>query len=252
MTQAEKARYFKSLHVPGAPVVLYNIWDAGSAKAIAEAGAVALAPGSWSVAAAQGYGDGQAIPLDFALQIIRRIAETVDLPLSVDFEGAYAVDPETVTENVRQVIAAGAIGINFEDQVVNGEGLHPIEVQVARIKAARRAAEQEAVPLFINARTDVFLQADAATDPADLMDEAIARASAFAKAGADGFFVPGLTQPGLIERLCRATSLPLNVMMRGELASVSAVARLGVARASFGPAPYRVAMEDLANRFRAL
>ena len=93
MTQAEKARYFKSLHVPGAPVVLYNIWDAGSAKAIAEAGAVALATGSWSVAAAQGYGDGQAIPLDFALQIIRRIAETVDLPLSVDFEGAYAVDP---------------------------------------------------------------------------------------------------------------------------------------------------------------
>ena len=79
MTQAEKARYFKSLHVPDAPVVLYNIWDAGSAKAIAEAGAVALATGSWSVAAAQGFGDGQAIPLDFALQIIRRIAETVDL-----------------------------------------------------------------------------------------------------------------------------------------------------------------------------
>ncbi|MEO5613390.1 MAG: isocitrate lyase/phosphoenolpyruvate mutase family protein, partial [Cypionkella sp.] len=87
MSQADKARRFKDLHIPGNPLVLYNIWDAGSAKTVASAGAQALATGSWSVAAAQGYGDGQAIPLDFALQIIARITQSTELPVSVDFEG---------------------------------------------------------------------------------------------------------------------------------------------------------------------
>lgn len=189
--------------------------------------------------------------MDFALQIVRRIAVAVDLPLTVDFEGGYAVDAETVCTNVRQVIAAGAIGINFEDQVVNGDGLHAVHDQVTRLKAVRTAAEQESVPLFINARTDLFLKADTANH-ANLIQEAVARAAAYAEAGADGFFAPGLSDPALIERLCREVPLPVNVMMRGDPASAHDVDGLGVARVSFGPAPYRLAMEDLAARVRAL
>ena len=133
MTQAEKADYFKSLHVQGAPLVLYNIWDAGGAKALADVGAAALATGSWSMAAAHGFDDGEAIPLAFVLQIVERIAASVDLPLTVDFEGGYAVDPDRITENVRNVIKAGAIGINFEDQIVQGQGLYQTATQVERI-----------------------------------------------------------------------------------------------------------------------
>jgi 2-methylisocitrate lyase-like PEP mutase family enzyme len=158
MTQALKARQFADLHVKGDPLILYNIWDAGSAMAIADAGAKALATGSWSVAAAQGYQDGEAIPLDLLATIVARIAATVDLPLSVDFEGGYAEAPAAITENVRRLIAAGAIGVNFEDQRVGDTGLYDLGVQHRRAKAVRAAADQEAVPLVINARTDLFLK----------------------------------------------------------------------------------------------
>ncbi|UYV37849.1 isocitrate lyase/phosphoenolpyruvate mutase family protein [Rhodobacteraceae bacterium D3-12] len=251
LSQADKATRFKSLHTPGTPLVLYNIWDAGSAKAIADAGAKALATGSWSVAAAQGYADGEALPLDLLLTIVARIAATNDLPLSVDFEGGYATDPAGVASNVSRLIAAGAIGINFEDRVINGDGLHSIEGQSARIAAARTAASSANVPLFINARTDLFL-GSAPDSHAGFVDEAITRAQAYQQAGADGFFVPGLTQETLIRRITAATTLPVNVMMLGDQSPLSSVAAMGVARASFGPGAYRTAMGDLAERFRAL
>ncbi len=249
MTQVDKANQFKSLHVPGTPIVLYNIWDAGSANAIAKKGAKAVATGSWSVAAAQGYKDGEAIPLEFVLQIVRRIADTVDIPLTVDFEGGYAADAETLIRNVRQVIQAGAIGVNFEDQVVGDSSLYDISDQANRIKAVREAAKQEEVPLFINARTDVFLKAGPDADHGVLIDEALKRGAAYTAAGADGFFVPGLSDSDLIRRVCAESSLPVNVMMRGKLTSVAMVAELGVGRASYGPVPYVTAMNDLSSRF---
>ena len=246
MSQADKARRFKALHIPGAPLVLYNIWDAGSAKTVASAGAQALATGSWSVAAAQGYGDGEALPLDFALQIITRITQSTDLPVSVDFEGGYATDATALAANVTRVIAAGAIGINFEDQIVGGTGLHPIADQVQRIKAIRQAADASGIPLFINARTDLFLKTQ--TNQSALVAEALARQTAYAKAGADGFFIPGLGDEALITEICQASSLPVNVMMLGSLTSLPTAARAGAARASFGPGPYRTAQDDLKAR----
>ena len=250
MSQADKARYFKTLHIPGNPLVLYNIWDAGSAKTVASAGAQALATGSWSVAAAQGYGDGQAIPLDFALQIITRITTSTDLPVSVDFEGGYAADPAELAANTTRLITAGAIGINFEDQIVGGTGLHPVTDQVQRIKAIRQAADASGVPLFINARTDLFLKTQ--TNQAALVAEALARQTAYAQAGADGFFIPGLADNALIAEICQASSLPVNVMMVGNHTSLPTAARLRAARASFGPGPYRLAQEDLKARLASL
>ena len=251
MTQVNKAEHFKSLHIAGQPVVLYNIWDAGSAKALADAGAVALATGSWSVAAAQGYGDGEQIPLGFALQIAQRIVDTVDVPLTVDFEGGYAKDPESLAENIRQLIATGAIGINFEDQVVGGQGLYGIDEQVARISAIRQAADAAGVPLFINARTDLFLKAKS-DQHEGLCADALERESAYRQAGADGFFIPGLTQPELIKQICATAQLPVNVMMRGGLNSVAEVADLGVSRISYGPGPYASAVSTLTDAFKAI
>lgn len=252
MTQTDKALAFAALHTSKDPLVLYNIWDAGSAKTVADAGAKALATGSWSVAAAQGYGDGEDLPLDFALMVVSRITQSTDLPVSVDFEGGYSASPDEIKANVAKVIKAGAIGVNFEDQVVGTAGLYALEDQVARIKAVRNAADDAGIPLFINARTDVFLKAQTGDDHANLMEEAKARQAAYANAGANGFFAPGLNDETLVRDLCAASSLPVNVLMMGPLQDVSEVGKWGVSRMSFGPGPYRVAQEDLGARVLAL
>lgn len=252
MSQSAKANHFAALHVPGDPVVLYNIWDAGSAKAITDAGATAIATGSWSVAAAQGYADGQKLPLQALLSAVDRIIQTTDLPVSVDFEGGYALAPQQLAENTRQLLATGAIGINFEDQIVGGDGLHEPDEQAGRIAAIRGAAEQAQIALFINARTDLFLKEKDASRHAGLVDQAIDRAGRYAAAGASGFFVPGLSDPDLITRICKAVSLPVNVMRPGSGPSRAELGALGVARISAGPAPYRTMTSELAAHFKAL
>ncbi|NVD37590.1 isocitrate lyase/phosphoenolpyruvate mutase family protein [Ensifer sp. HO-A22] len=245
MNQTEKAAEFAALHRKGDPVVLYNIWDAGSAKAVVEAGARALATGSWSIAAAHGFGDGEKVPLALLIDIARLIVVSTELPVTVDFEGAYSDDPATGAANVSRLIDAGAIGINFEDQVVGQSGVHALEKQAARIRAIREMADRRGVSLFINARTDLFLQASDAAQHAGLVDEAIARGKAFAEAGASGFFVPWLVDADLIAKVCAASSLPVNVMMRPGAPDLKTLAAAGVARVSYGPFPYRAMMEKL-------
>ncbi len=247
MTQAEKARTFHALHKKGEPLVLYNIWDAGSAKAVAGAGATAIATGSWSVAAAQGYADGQALPLETLLGIAARITASVDVPVSVDFEGGYAKRPEYLAPNIAGLIAAGAAGLNFEDQIVGGDGLHSIEDQAHRIAAIRAVADETGIPLFINARTDIFLKSGPA-EHARHMKEATDRCDVYAEAGASGFFIPGLVDPDLIAQICDHTTLPVNAYMMEGAPPIAEMAKLGVSRISHGPGPYREAMQVLAAR----
>ena len=251
MTLPTKAQTFRSLHVPGDPLVLYNIWDAGSAVAVARAGAKAIATGSWSVAAAQGYADGEEMPLDDALAVVARILARTDLPVTMDFEGGYAAGPAAVSANLRRLLALGVAGLNFEDQVVNGPGLYSIEDQVARLRAVRLTADELERQVFINARTDLFLKAAPEVDHASLVEEAIARAAAYAAAGADGFFVPGLKDRALIRQICDAVTLPVNVMVSGDPAQVRELAQLGVARISLGPAPYIALSATLEQNARA-
>ncbi len=239
MNQKEKAETFKSLHVKGTPVILYNIWDAGSARTLEQAGAKAIATGSWSVAAAHGYDDGEAIPLELVLTNIKRIVESVALPVTLDFETGYATELSGLKENIRNVIAAGAIGINFEDRIMGGRELQTIETQSARVKAIREAADETSIPLFINARTDVFLKTYPAQHNESELDEALRRAEAYAEAGASGLFAPGLRDPELIEKLCDRSSLPVNILVLPDTPPAKTMAQLGVARISHGAAPYR-------------
>ncbi|MEN3147437.1 isocitrate lyase/phosphoenolpyruvate mutase family protein [Neorhizobium sp. IRAMC:178] len=245
MSQSDKAAAFAVLHRKGNPLIIYNIWDAGTAKAVADAGAKALGTGSWSVAAAQGYADGENLPLEALLATAKSIATAVDLPLTVDFEGGYAEDSDQLTANVGKVMDTGAIGINFEDQVVGGSGIYPVEQQAGRIRAIRAAADARDMPLFINARTDLFLQESDEGKHAALLDEAIRRANAYAEAGGNGFFAPGLADEGLIETLCEASPLPVNIMMFSGVPSPKRLGELGVARVSYGPGPYRAMMAKL-------
>ncbi|MEL7092962.1 MAG: isocitrate lyase/phosphoenolpyruvate mutase family protein [Pseudomonadota bacterium] len=237
MSQVEKAQVFAGLHRKGAPIVLYNIWDAGGAQAVVAGGAQAVATGSWSVAGAQGYADGEQLPLDLLLTVVARICASVEVPVSVDFEGAYAAAPDEAAENVRRVIGAGAIGINFEDRVVQGQGLHDIDAQAARIRAIRAVAEEEGVPIFINARTDLFLQSKPEAHGGHIA-EALERAAAYTAAGASGFFVPGLADHALVAQVTEAVALPVNVMAQ-EAGQIAGFAAAGAGRVSFGPAPYR-------------
>lgn len=252
MNQTEKAKAFGALHKKGDPIVLYNIWDAGTAKAVADAGAKALATGSWSVAAAHGFADGEKLPMPVLVETAKSITAVIDLPLSVDFEGAYSAEPEGAAANVARLVEVGAIGINFEDRVVAGEGLYPVESQSARIRAIRAMADSKDIAFFINARTDLFLAEGDLAKHAGLVDEAIERGRAYAAAGGNGFFVPGLIDPALIEKICAASSLPVNIMMRAGAPDVKTLAKLGVGRISYGPGPYRSMMEKLKQEAAAI
>ncbi|MEL6869279.1 MAG: isocitrate lyase/phosphoenolpyruvate mutase family protein [Pseudomonadota bacterium] len=246
MQTDNNATRFRDLHRAGQPLVLFNVWDAGTAQAAQAAGAVAVATGSWSVAAAQGYGDGQQIPLTQLLHIVARITQSTDLPVSVDFEGGYASDTEGLVRNTGALLETGIVGINFEDQVIGGTGLLAMDEQAARIKAIADTANQARHQLFINARTDLFLQTDADAH-ASVVDEAIARAAAYHAAGAHGLFVPGLGDAALIKRIVAGVGLPVNVMHSDALPSRERLAALGVARISYGPQPYRDAMAAFEN-----
>ncbi|PIE11249.1 MAG: phosphonomutase [Rhodobacterales bacterium] len=233
---------FNALHKPGDPLVLFNIWDTASAQAVSAAGAKALATGSWSVAAAHGYEDTQALPLDLHLTIVSRIAATCALPLTVDFEAGYASSAEQIAANVTRLKATGAVGMNFEDTIHFAPGLTDAADQCARIKAIRAATGPE---FFINARTDVFLESPEPDTHAQLLPQAIDRAAAYADHGASGLFLPGLKDPDLIAKACEALPLPVNVLAYPDGPDRATLASCGVARISHGPFPMRAMLDTL-------
>jgi 2-methylisocitrate lyase-like PEP mutase family enzyme len=261
MDQKGRAELFRGLHAKGAPtLVLYNIWDVGSALAVANSGApAALATSSSALSASHGFDDGQVLPLSVLLETVEQITVVAaHLPLSVDFEGGYAESPDEVRANVGMLIAAGAVGLNFEDQRPgpgpswsNGQGMYSVAEQVARIRACREAADAAGVPLVINARTDLFLKE---SDPAKhslLFGEAMERAAAYADAGADCFFIPALENDlDLIARICAESPLPVNAMHLGPPSGVVALATAGVARVSHGSMPFRATQDWLGDRAR--
>lgn len=246
MSARERFERFAALHVPGDPVVLYNIWDVGSAKAVVAAGAKALATGSHPVADAAGFADGEGVPIDFALANAKRIAEAVELPLTVDFEGAYSTDPDEGGRNVARLAETGAIGCNFEDQVFGADHVHPFDLQCRRIKAIRSAVGDA---FFINARTDLFLKVQEHDD--SLVEHVIERGKGFADAGASGFFVPRLADPRQVEQIVRAVPLPLNLIAFPGAPPKAEWAAAGVARISHGPFPHRALMKQLEEAARA-
>jgi 2-methylisocitrate lyase-like PEP mutase family enzyme len=240
-----KAQAFRSLHVRGQPLVLFNIWDPGSAKAVEAAGARAIATGSWSVAAANGFSDGERIPLDLALDNLKRIVAATALPVSVDLESGYGKTAAEVGESIGRTIEAGAVGCNLEDSFPQDGKLRQVAEQTQRIRQARTVADAAGVRYFLNARTDVFFQKPPEQHDESMLREAIDRARAFADVGADGIFAPGLIDRALIARLAAAVPLPLNILVDEGSPSLELLADAGVARVSHGPGPYLSAMKML-------
>ena len=239
---------FAKLHVAGDPLVLFNAWDAGSAEAVAKSGAKAIASGSASVSMANGFGDGQEVPLDLALANAARIVTAVELPVTIDFEGGYATDSAGLAANARRLAETGAIGCNFEDQVVGTDRLYEVADQAERIAALRAGVGADC---FINARTDLFLKARPEAHDAALADQAIARGQAYAAAGVNGYFIPGLANLELVARICAAVPVPVNAMHLPGGPSRADWARAGIARVSHGPFPFMAMQEWLTTQARA-
>jgi 2-methylisocitrate lyase-like PEP mutase family enzyme len=249
--QQRQAEHFRSLHVPGEPLVLFNVWDPGSARAVAAAGVAALATGSWSVANAHGFSDGEQMPLDLAIDNLRRIVAATTLPVSVDLESGYGESAAAVGGTVSRAITAGAVGCNIEDSYPADGRLRAIHEQVERIRSARQASEQAGLGFFINARTDVFLRAPRESHSEQLVLQVLDRAHAYASAGADGLFVPGLADVDLIALLVGRSPLPVNIMVGEATPPLPVLAEQGVARVSHGPGPFAFAMRALETAARA-
>ena len=246
MTKSDKVNEFAALHVPGTPLILFNIWDAGSAAAVARSGAKAIATGSWGVAGAHGIGDGEKLPLDTAINTLSEIVAITDLPVTIDMEAGYGADAAAVGVSIARAADAGATGINLEDKDPVTRALFSIEAQAARIAAAA------ATGVFVNARTDVFILTPPAEHDAALVDSVVERAKAYADAGARGLFAPFLQDVALIERLCAASPLPVNILMRPGCPDHKTLAALGVARISHGHGPWAAAMAALEDQARAV
>ncbi len=228
--QIELAQRFRALHDRRRVLLLPNAWDAGSARVFADLGFDAVATTSGGVAWSLGYADGQRAPLAEVTAAIRRMVRVTPVPLSVDFESGYGESPEAVAASVREVIAAGAVGINIEDGIAH-ERLRDVDDAARRVAAARQAAHAAGVPIVINARVDTWIIAsDAGND--ERLEETLRRARAYLSAGADCIYPIALAGPETIARICSALDAPVNVGVRAGMPGVAELARLGVARIS--------------------
>lgn len=239
MDQKTKAEAFGALHHDGQILILPNAWDAASAAVMEDAGARAVATSSAAVAWSHGYPDGDLLPLPYLLETIEAVARVVKVPVTADIEGGYTDDLDRLAETIRAVIGVGAVGINLED------GRRDPDLQARKIEAARKAADGEGVPLFINARIDVYLKGLAEGHSAYM--ETTARAERYRGAGASGIFVPGPKDADLIGRLADEIHLPLNMMLVPGLPGAEQLQALGVRRVSSATGPFRAVYARLAT-----
>ena len=232
-TQQERAATFREMHSGPKILILPNAWDVASARVFEVAGFGAVGTTSAGVAASLGYPDGERVPLDEMLQVVRRIAEGVRIPVTADIEAGYGVTEDGVAETIKSVIQAGAVGVNLEDGTDNQESpLVDLNTHAAKVSAARQAARSADVPIVINARTDVYLLK--VGEPGSRLKETVNRANAYLKAGADCIFVPGLGDAETIATLVREIAGPINILAGRNVPVIPELARMGVARVSVG------------------
>jgi 2-methylisocitrate lyase-like PEP mutase family enzyme len=248
--QQQYAETFHGLHKKGDPLVIFNAWDVATAKAIAKA-SPAVATSSAAVASALGYADGENTPFDVVTGLVLRMTAAVSVPVSIDLEAGYGDTPDAAAESAAIILEAGAIGINIEDGLSGGKRqLVSPEQHAAKIKAVRDSAQKLRIPMFINARTDPFLLEFGSPD--ECLNEAAKRAKVYADAGADGIFVPGLTDLALIEKFAQLTPLPVNIMVTQGVPEIRDLARVGVRRVSLGPWPMMAAMRVIGQAAAAV
>nr|WP_235934558.1 isocitrate lyase/phosphoenolpyruvate mutase family protein [Microbacterium chengjingii] len=240
--RVEKARTLRVLHHAPELLSLINVWDAASARVIAElAGTQAIATAGHSIAASLGYLDGD-VPLDEMLNVVRRIAAAVDVPVTADLDDGYGNAGETV----RRAVSCGIVGVNIEDR------LRPLDESARAIQSAVDGAASEGVPVVVNARTDAFV-IDRHRPVDAMVSDAIERGRAYCDAGADCVFVPGNFDAHIVKRLVAGIGLrQVSVIGLPLIPPPAQLQELGVARVSYGQFTQRVALGSLHDLARAL
>jgi 2-methylisocitrate lyase-like PEP mutase family enzyme len=240
-TQAELARQFLDLHHGPKILVLPNAWDVASARIFEDAGFPAIGTSSAGVAFSLGYPDGQHMPRDEMLAVVRRIAEAVDVPVTADMEAGFGSTPEEVAKTAQAVIASGAVGMNLEDGAADRPAfLADLNLQKEIIRAVLQAATRAGEPLVLNARTDIFLYG---MGPAETrLQRALERLNAYREAGAQCLFAPGVKDRETIAQLARAVDGPLNILATMGTPAVAELQELGVSRVSVGSGPMRATL----------
>jgi 2-methylisocitrate lyase-like PEP mutase family enzyme len=241
VSQKEKAKQLAALHNGTRILVLPNAWDAASARLFEEAGLPVVATTSAGLANSLGYPDGQYAPLDEVLFVVRRIVQTVRVPVTVDIEAGYGSDSvESVVRTIEAVLDTGAVGFNLEDAEPGTGALADVNLQIEKIQALRALATERDIPFVINARTDAYHLQGLGEDEKFRM--AVERANAYRAAGADCLFVPFVTYPETIARLAESINGPLNVLAMPGTPPAGALEVMGVRRVSSGSGPNRATL----------
>jgi 2-methylisocitrate lyase-like PEP mutase family enzyme len=245
--QKENALQFRQLHHGDKVLMLPNIWDSLGASLLAHLGYSAIATASASVAYSRGYHDGEKIPFNEVIELFQKITTGIDIPVSADIEGGYADNDSQLQSNIHAIINTGIVGINFEDTNHKRGGLQPVEIQCKKISLIRKVSDEMGIPLFINARCDVFLHGNHITGSEAFIQEILLRGNAYKAAGADGFFPIGLKHQEDIKRVIDGVKLPLNISAIPGIPELKSLHRLGIARVSLGPAFLKIALRAMKN-----
>ena len=246
LNQQHKAKQFRDLHHSGRLLILPNIWDPLGALLLENLGFRAVATASASVAFSNGYDDGENIPFNTLLTLLKQITASVNIPVSADIESGFATDEVALRKNMRQLIETGIVGINIEDTDKTTNSLLHFEVQCERIKAIREVAKEMEVPLFINARTDVYIRGKFDTTESKY-EETLKRGLAYKAAGADCFYPITLTNRDDVEKLIEQLQMPVNVVTMPGLPELNLLNEMGVARLSLGPSFLKIAIKSMKN-----
>ena len=245
--QQEKAKQFYNLHHSGKLLILPNIWDCLGANLLESLHYPAIATASASVAFTNGYDDGQRISFDSVLALLKKIVSSVSIPVSADIESGFAESDLQLEENTKQLLATGIVGINIEDTDKKTNSILPVETQCEKIKLIKKVSQAVGVPLFINARADVYLRGKDFDSPESKFEEALKRGRAYKAAGADCFYPIAMTRQEDIKRMVEQLQMPVNVITIPGIPELNVLNEIGVARVSLGPSFLKIAIKAMKN-----
>ena len=247
VAQQEKAKRFYDLHHSGKLLILPNVWDCLGANLLESLHYPAIATASASVAFTNGYDDGQRISFDSVLALLKKIVSSVSIPVSADIESGFAESDLQLEENTKQLLATGIVGINIEDTDKKTNSILPVETQCEKIKLIKKVSQAVGVPLFINARADVYLRGKDFDSPESKFEEALKRGRAYKAAGADCFYPIAMTRQEDIKRMVKQLQMPVNVVTIPGIPELNVLNEIGVARVSLGPSFLKIAIKAMKN-----
>ena len=247
LNQQEKSKQFYNLHHLGKLLVLPNIWDPLGGMLLERLGYAAVATASASVAFANGYDDGEYIPFNDLLALLKRIVTSLNIPVSADIESGYAGNDNHLKENIRRLIETGIVGINIEDTDKKTNSLLPIEIQCQKISLIRKVSEEMGIYLFINARTDVYIRGNDFATPESKFEETLKRCAAYKAAGADCLFPIAMKEADDIKKTVEFLKMPVNISLISGAPKLNNLSEMGVARVSLGPSLLKIAIKAMQN-----